>query len=274
MTQVRSFLFFPVTSERFLRKAPSIPADALILDLEASIPSEQKADARAAVAGAIQFLRSNTNSKLFVRINPRDRDDAAACRDASVDAVVVPSTNGADDLLRLKPIFDDADASANIPIYPIIETPAGLINLREILDADINFGGVMFGAEDFVLGLGPLAAPGQDSLFTAAYQVAVHARAYGLPPYGIASTLADVRDLSDFAAACRQARAIGMVGCPGAHPAQVEVVNQEFSPTDDEMRRARAAIEAFEAAGGVPIVVEGRMIDEPIYIRYKALLDL
>lgn len=272
MTVIRSLIFVPTLSKRFLEKAPSVPCDAVILDLEASIPLDKKVAARAELISASKFLREKGVGQVFVRINPRNVKDMQAAYDCYADGVIIPSTNSPEDICTFASLSSGSGDNELPPIYPIIETPLGLLNLRSILDTDVKYGGVMFGAEDFVLGLGPLATPSVDSLLGAAYTVSLTAHAYGLNPYGIAGSLASFKDSEKFKQLCLQARGIGMVGCPAIHPDQVDAINKWFAPNAQEIEIAKAAILAFEEAGGVPITSMGQMIDQPIYERYRALI--
>lgn len=266
----RSFLFVPVLTQKFIEKAAYSSADAVILDLEASIPMAQKAQARGGLAQAAVFLKESGQT-VFCRINTGDLDDVTAVADCDMTGIVVPLVESPKQLAAVADKLKSEGSSTRI--FPIIESPLGLYNLRDILSLDLEVGGFMFGTEDFVLGMGSRALPCRETLFNAAWQVAYSARAYGIAPYGLAGSLADFKDMEAFTALCNEARSMGFVGCPAIHPAQVEVLHQVFTPSQQEMDNAKEAIAAFEAAGEKAISVNGRMVDYPIYYRLKMLLE-
>lgn len=272
MGTIRSLLFVPVLKERFIEKAPGTGAHAIILDLEASIALDRKVEAREALAFAVGTLHENGGAEVVARINAGSREDMQAVAESGADAIMVPTVEYAHELNEVAEVLQSLPASRDMRVYPIIETPLGLLNIREIIETGLNFGGIMFGGEDFVMRLGSGAVPSDDSLFTGAYMVAVAARAYGLNPYGVAGSMADFRDVEQFAAQCKRAKGIGMVGTPAVHPGQVEVINREFAPSPEEVARAQKALADFDEAGGVPVVVDGKMIDGPIAVRYRAML--
>jgi citrate lyase subunit beta/citryl-CoA lyase len=263
----RSFLFVPATSKRFVNKAIGLETDAVILDLEASIPHDQKEEARGCLCDAVEQLRQ-THKTVLVRVNPGNLKDCTAAMEAQADGIVVPTVEQPEDLLCFSSRLDQEKG-----LFPIIETPLGLVNLPSLLATDLPVGGLMFGSEDFVVRMGSRALPCRDLLFNACWQLAVHARAQGITPYGIPGTLADFSETERFREICEQGRRIGMAGCPAIHPGQLSVLNEVFSPSDEELAVARRAVEAFIAAGERAIAVDGRMVDYPIYERYRELLE-
>lgn len=266
----RSFLFVPVLNQEFVDKAATSDADAIILDLEASIPLDQKSAARERLGEAARSL-TTAGQSVFCRINSDNSDDVKAVAASVAAGIVVPLV---EQPVQIENIAETLTSEGSQKfIFPIIETPLGLYNLREILALDVEVAGLMFGAEDFVLGMGSRALPCRETLFNAAWELVFSARAHGITPYGLAGSLADFKDIKTFAALCEEARSIGFVGCPAIHPAQVEVLNQVFAPSTEELRNAKESIRAFEEAGEKAIAVSGRLIDYPIYYRLKKLLD-
>ena len=265
----RSLLFVPVLTQKFIDKAAQSTADAVILDLEASIPQDKKLLARESLAGAADSLKA-AGKTAFCRVNAGDMADVAAAAACELTGIIVPIVESGKQLEEVAETLKSAHSQSLV--FPIIETPLGLYNLREILAADVTVGGLMFGTEDFVLGMGSRALPCRETLFNGAWQVAYAARAHGISPYGLAGSLADFKDMDAFKVLCDEARSMGFVGCPAIHPAQVDVLHAAFSPTQSELDNAREAIQAFEDAGEKAISVGGRMIDYPIYFRLKKML--
>lgn len=266
----RSFLFVPVLTEKFVTKAANSDADAIILDLEASIPLDKKAEARAALGEAASFLGSSGQTVLC-RINAENLDDAAAVAASDAVGLIVPLVEHPTQLAKVVEKLNSTGSEKQI--FPIIETPLGLYNLREILALDMSVSGLMFGAEDFVSGMGSRAQPSRETLFNAAWQIACSARAHDINPYGLAGSLADFRDTDAFEGLCQEARSIGFVGCPAIHPAQIAVLHRVFTPSQGEIDHAREVVQAFKAAGEKAVSVDGRMVDYPIYYRLKKMLD-
>ncbi len=267
----RSLLFVPVLVKRRVNKAAGLHADTIILDLEASIPLAQKQEARDKAPEVADFLRAAGKS-VMIRINRANAEDAVMAAAADIDGLVVPVVEQPDDIYGIINAIRAAGLTAP-PLLPIIETPRGLLNLSELISIDAGVCGLAFGAEDFVQVMGSRALPCADLLFNGAWQVAVTARAYGIKPYGIAGSLVDFNDLDTYRTLCEQARRIGMVGCPAIHPGQLDVLNEVFSASPAELSYASRAIAEFEAAGEKAIAVEGRLVDYPIYFRFKQLLE-
>lgn len=268
---LRSLLFVPVLSKRFLLKAPNTAADAIILDLEASIPADRKQAARDNLPNAVAGLKES-GKIIASRINPRSDEDLSIALNAGIEHIIIPLVESVDDLTFLMEPTVCTNSDATPKYYPIIETPLGLINLTQILTSDISFGGVMCGVEDFIYRLGPLAVPEEDVLAPALWQVTIAAKAFSLQAYGIAESLANIKDQSRFRELCIKARNLGVSGCPAVHPDQVDIINEAFSPTAEQISESEQIIALFEEQGGNPFSYKGRMIDLPIILRHKEIL--
>lgn len=267
----RSLLFVPVLNEKLVAKACGVAADAVVLDLEASIPANLKEQARQRLAHCIHTLHQ-AGRKVLVRVNRDNTQDCIAAVEHGADAIVVPCVENAGHIRVALDSVQQLGSAAPVAWMPIIETPLGLLNVKTIVAMDVNFAGILFGAEDFVLRVGQGVKPSEAALFNAAWQVSVTASAYDLPCYGIAGSIAAFRDPESFRRLCHQAKSIGMVGCPAIHPDQIRIVNEVFQPTNAEVEAAQAVVTAFEAANFSAVSHQGEMIDYPIYDRAKNLL--
>ena len=268
----RTFLFVPASREDFINKAVSIAPDVVIVDLEASIPADQKVEARHGLADRVRRLKL-ANITVYVRVNRDVMEDYRAAWEAGADAIVVPCVEDSQTLaIAAEYISASADVRA-VAWLPIIETPRGLLNAQAIINTAVNVTGVFFGAEDFVLRLGGGVEPTETALLNAAWQISVIASASGIPCYGIAGSLADYQQLEVFRRLCEQAKALGMAGCPAIHPKQVAIVKEVFQPRSDELIQARAIVELFETAGHRVVSYNGKMIDFPVYERAKKCLQ-
>ena len=271
-TALRSMLFVPAVNERFVRKALEVRPDAVVLDLEASIPEQQKDQARDCLAKHICFLKNN-NIIVIVRVNRDLIEDYHAAINFGADALMLPCVEVVDQVTNAFESVRHLKRSHAVGWLPIIETPMGLLNVRAIASLKVKLWGLLFGAEDFVLRLGDSVDPSEAALFNGAWQTSVTASAYGLPCYGIAGTVADFRQDNAFRRLCEQAKSIGMASCPAIHPRQIEIVHEVFQPSAEELVQAQQIIQQFNQAEHSVMSLNGQMIDYPIYYRAKKLLQ-
>lgn len=276
----RSMMFVPVNVDRFVDKAHTRGADAVILDLEDSILPADKAAARALVpAAAAKAARGGAD--VVVRINRpwrlavRDLE-AAVC--PAVAALALPKTADAGHIRAIAEIVGELEREramtvGAIRLIAMIETAAAYFHLREIAGADRRMVAMILGSEDFALEMG--MAPEPDGLAHATFATAIAARAAGLLPLGFIGSLAQFADRDAFRTMVRRARGLGFEGAFCIHPSQVAILNQEFSPTAAEVAHAGSVIAAFraaEAAGRGAIELDGVMIDIPVVARAERLL--
>lgn len=277
----RSYLFVPVLSQKFVAKAATRGADAILLDLEDAIPQDRKAEARAALPNVAKQLASE-NCDVAVRINRSWTDalpDLLAAISPQILAVAAPKVPNAGHILVLDEIMDSAERAAGITpgstgLIAMIETPGGLGEIRAIACASPRVAGLIIGAEDLAAELG--AEPISDVLHTPNMMAVLAAREAGCAPIGYVGSVANFSDLDAFEAKIRQARAMGFVGGFAIHPSQVPVLNSGFSPTDAEVERASRVVAAFDSAlsrGEGAVQLDGRMIDLPVAERARALLE-
>jgi citrate lyase subunit beta/citryl-CoA lyase len=274
MIRWRSLLFIPALSTHLLAKAASRGADALIIDLEDSIPPDRKAQARPAAVLAVTTLVAQGQCVLLrVNRDPDDwRRDIDDMPDGALAAVMLPKTQSAAEVDALATAL--AARHARPPaVVPLIENPRGLLAAADIAahPAVVALG---YGAEDYAAAIGVRATP--VAVGVPAYQVVAAAHAFGRQCIGLPASIGDIADLSAFEDAVRMARAIGFTGSVCIHPRQVEVLNRGFSPTADELDRARrlvAADEAARARGQGAFVFEGRLADGPIVQHARRLLE-
>jgi citrate lyase subunit beta/citryl-CoA lyase len=275
----RSLLFVPVTSERFVAKAHTRGADAIILDLEDSVLPANKAAARAALAATVPRV-SQSGADVVVRINrPLDLavPDIAASVMPGVAALMIPKVMGPEHIRLLAELVADREAALGMPIghthfLGLIESPAALPHLYAIA-AEPRMAGMSVGGEDMATELG--ATPSADSMYVFAMQGLAAARAAGILPMGSMGQLANIDDLDSYRAGMKRGKALGFTTASCIHPAHVPIINEEYGASQAELDRARrllAAFEAAEAAGAGAVAFEGSMIDLPIVIRAKRLL--
>ncbi len=281
----RSLLFVPVLAERFLAKAHTRGADAIILDLEDSIVPAQKAAARAAVAAAVprvaQAGSQGRGADVVVRINrPLDLavPDIAAAVMPGVAALMLPKVMGPEHVRLLGELVSDREAALGLPVghvrfLALIEEPAALPHLFAIA-AQPRMAGMSVGGEDMATELG--ATPSADSMYVFAMQGLAACRAVGILPMGSMGQLAQIDDLDSYRAGLKRGRALGFTTAACIHPAHVPIINEEYGASPAELDRAHRLLAAFDtavAAGEGAVAFEGSMIDLPVAMRARRLLE-
>jgi citrate lyase subunit beta/citryl-CoA lyase len=278
----RSALFVPVNVPRFVEKAWTRGADALILDLEDSVPAAEKPAARALLRDAMREC-ARGGGDVEVRINKPYAlavADLDACVWPGLDAIHVPKAESAREIRILDGLVAERERARGLPVGGVqlsiaVETALGLHNALEIALASPRVVALALGAEDFTLDLEvEPSKDGRELLYGKARIIQV-ARLAGAQPLGTVASIADYRDLPGMTAAVRQARQMGFMGAACIHPAQVAPLNAGFAPGPEEVAAARRVLAAYEAAvaeGRASVGVEGRMVDIPGAERARRLL--
>jgi citrate lyase subunit beta/citryl-CoA lyase len=272
----RSLMFVPVTSERFVSKAHTRGADALILDLEDSILPEHKADARAALPAAVPRVAQG-GADVVVRINrPLDLvvEDIKASVMPGVAALMLPKVMGPEHVRLLAELVTAREEALGMTVghtrfLALIESPAALPHLYAIA-AEPRMAGMSVGGEDMATELG--ATPSADSMYVFAMQGLAASRTAGILPMGSMGQLANIADLDSYRAGLKRGAALGFTTASCIHPAHVPIINEEYGASEAELDRARRLLVAFEAAGAGAVAFEGSMVDLPIVIRAQKLL--
>jgi citrate lyase subunit beta / citryl-CoA lyase len=263
----RSVLYMPGANAKALEKARTLPADALILDLEDAVAPETKAEARDAVASAVS-AKGYGAREVVVRVNGLTTswgaDDIRAAVSAGPDAVLVPKISSAADVSAASAALDAAGAAGSMALWVMIETPASILAVADIAAAA---GSTRLAA--FVMGTNDLAKETRARItadrlpFAFALAAAVTAaRAHGLAV--IDGVYNDIADTDGFEAVCRQGVDFGFDGKTLIHPSQLEPCNRIFAPAASEVEQARAVIAAFDDpqnAGKGVLKVNGRMTE-------------
>ena len=283
MDRLRSLLFVPGVRPDMLQKAPNYPVDALVPDMEDSVPVEEKDRARETVARMLPRLAAagvsvipRTNS-LGTGLLPAD---AAAVVGPHVAGVTVGKIGSAWEVAQVCAVLEGLERAAGIAagstrLLPWIETAQGVANAAEICRASPRIAAVCFGADDYTADMGiPRSADGVELLHPRSV-VAVAARAAGIPALDTPYT--DFRDAEGLRREAALARQLGYRGKFAIHPGQIEAINAAFMPTPQEVEEARRIVSAYEAAraqGRGATSLDGRMIDAPIVLRARNVLAL
>jgi len=278
----RSLLYVPAHVQRFVEKAAGCGADALLLDLEDSVPADRKDLARSALAAAVPTLKRAGNDVL-VRVNGPLQllvPDLRAAVAAGADAVAIPKVLGASHLEAIDALLGELEneygvAHRTTRVIAMIETPAAFEARARIARASARIVAMMLGGGDFALHCESDASP--EVLNLPKQLLVIAARAAGVLPLGLAGTPDALDDLDAFEHMACRSKAMGFAGATCIHPAQVPRLNRAFAPSHDDVQAARALIDAYESAraeGRGALRVNGKMIDAPVVERARRVLAL
>jgi citrate lyase subunit beta/citryl-CoA lyase len=275
---IRSLLYVPASADRFVAKAHERGADAIILDLEDSLPADGKDAARAALATAVPAV-GRAGAVVFVRVNSEperlDLDAEAACR-AGAAGLFVPKVQSPDTLLRLAERLTPLERELGrlaLRFVPLVEDPGAILDARAIAAASPRVLAIATGGEDLATAMD--AEPSADMLRLPKLLVHLAAKAAGILSFGLLRSIADYGDKDAIAASAREARALGFDGASCIHPAVVPILNDAFSPSPAALDKARRMVAAFDAAateGRGAFVFDGQMVDLPIVDRARRLI--
>jgi citrate lyase subunit beta/citryl-CoA lyase len=261
----RSVLYMPGANQRALDKAKTLPADALILDLEDSVAPDAKAEARERVAAAAASGEYGYR-EVTIRVNapgtPWHADDLRAAAEAGPDAVVVPKVDDPDTVRRVEAALEAAGAPDRTAVWAMLETPAAMLDARSVAAASQRLAVLVMGTNDLAKELRAEHVPGRAPLLTGLSLALLAARATGKAI--LDGVYNDVQDLSGFEEETLQGRRMGFDGKTLIHPRQLEPCNRIFAPAEAEVDRARRVIRAFEEAtaqGRGVATVDGTMIE-------------
>ena len=263
----RSVLYMPGANERALEKAKSIPADALIFDLEDAVAPEAKTTARVNVTNAVRS-KSYGGREVIVRVNALDtpwgEDDLAAVIEAGPDVVLAPKVSSPDDVRELEARLTGLGAGEDLQLWVMIETPLAILNVHEIAKAAVSthLAGFVLGTNDLAKDLRAVMTEDRTAFLTALSLTLAAARAYGL--VAIDGVYNDIKNEAGFLRECVHGQTLGFDGKTLIHPKQVETCNRIFSPAPEEIEHSRAIIAAFadpQNAGQGVIKVNGKMTE-------------
>lgn len=255
----RSVLYIPGSKERALDKARNLPVDAIIFDLEDAVAIEEKVNARATLKAALDEGGYGSRVKI-VRINGLDtewgEDDARAVAEMKADAILLPKVGSPEDVDALAALIP-----ADLPIWAMMETPKGMLNAAAIA-AHPRMAGFVMGTNDLAKELQCRFRADRLPMISALSICLLAARAEGLVIVdGVYNAFKDDEGLK---AECEQGRDMGFDGKTLIHPAQVDVCNAAFAPSEAEVELAKRQIAAFEeveASGQGVAVVDGKIVE-------------
>jgi citrate lyase subunit beta/citryl-CoA lyase len=279
---IRSKLFVPGSRPELFEKAAASAADALSFDLEDAVSADKKFEARANIAGFLRNTNSLSGKVSIVRVNPVSSrlfsEDVQAVVGPGLDVINLPKVESRDEVLAAIRAIANAEKaqglSGKIAVLANVESPKGLRFASEIATADRRVAGLQIGFKDL------LARWGIDSRDAVAQQfvrlqVRLAAAEAGIPAYDGAFT--DVKNIAAFRAEAENAKRMGFEGKTCIHPSQIPVANEVFAPTTAQIESARKILSAASEAaarGEAVFTVEGEMVDEPVILSAKAVIEL
>ena len=279
----RSSLILPVNQPRFVERAYTRGADAIVLDLEDSVPAAEKANARTLVKDALP-LAARGGAEVSVRVNNEPgllEHDIDAAVHPGLDNLNVPKAESADQIRAIAAQVERLErarglASGHVQFSLAVETPLGLLNARELATSSPRIRTMSVGVEDYCLALGVEPSPeGTELMYAVSYLVTI-CKAVGVEPTGLVGSIAGFRDLATFEGAAVRARQLGCLGAGCIHPDQVVVLNRVFTPDPAKSEYARRVVEAFEEGvrkGTASVNLDGKMVDVPVYRRALVILE-
>jgi len=274
-------LFAPGNHPRRVEKALTLEADAIILDLEDACPLAAKVATRAVVVEALQRPRHGLG---YVRINALSTEfgygDLCAVAQRGVDGVMLTKVEGPDQIKIADWLIAQLERERGLPprsidLLPLVETGAGLANAEAIARAAPRVRRLAFGAGDFTLDLGLRWSREETELLAFRSALVLASRAAGIePPIDLAWI--DTQDAEGFANSLRWGSTLGFQGKLCIHPDHVAPINKAFSPSAEDIAKARRLVAAFRAAeaeGSAAFTLDGALVDYAIVVRAERVLD-
>ena len=267
----RSVLYIPAANARAMEKARGLAADAIIFDLEDAVSPAEKPFARERLAAALQ--NDYGGRARIVRINGLDTEwgqgDALACAALTglADAVLIPKVSSPADLDRVAALVPD------LPLWAMMETAQGMLNAPAIA-AHPRLQGMVMGTNDLAKEINSRFRPDRLAMLTGLGLCLLAAKAHGITI--IDGVFNAFKDEDGLRVECAQGRDMGFDGKTLIHPAQLDIANAAFAPTEDELGLARRQIEAFEAAtaeGRGVAVVDGRIVENLHVVTARKMLE-
>ena len=284
----RSIHFVPGGQEKMIAKALTLPADGLILDLEDAVPPPLKPATRLIVRRWLETLDFGGRER-WIRMNPVFTEHAVPDLEETIAArphgYIMPKPRTAADVRRVASELERLEEKHGLPfgstklILIATETPQGLLNIADVATASPRTVAISWGIEDLSAAMGLPRVRDDEGRYLdiaryARVMCAVAASAAGVE--WIDTVYTDIPDLDGLRRECREGVAMGFSGKISIHPGQIEVINQEFTPSKAEAEEALALIAAFEEhakKGAGAFAWKGQMMDQPHLTRARKIAD-
>lgn len=281
---MRSRLIMPANNLKFISKAKFRNADAIVLDLEDSVPIEEKLNARKNIKESIKDVGS-TGSKVYVRVNNDEKYlmneiEDVTCKD--LYGIYLPAVQNEQTIKsideKLTIIEEKKDLErGSFKISIAVEDAVGVLNIDSILSSSRRIDSITLGSEDFSadsgIKIGDSTKSAYISIFT---NIILHARKHEVKPMGLIGSIANYKDEENMKRIAKISYEHGFEGASCIHPTMVEILNEQFSPGFDDIKEAKNIVDNFESAlkeGKAATTYNNRMIDYPHYYQSKKLLN-
>ena len=272
----RSLLYIPGSKKRALEKAQTLPADGIIFDLEDAVGVDEKDSARQQVADVLTNFDYG-NRSLMVRVNGFEtnwiNDDLDIICAAAPAAILLPKVRWGADIVRLSEYLDANPNTAETRIWAMMESPLSVLNAQEIAASSPRLQGMVLGTNDLIKDLNARHTASRAPVHTSMEVCLLAARAYGL--ICINGVYNAFRDGDGLRRMCQQDRDMGYDGKSLIHPSQIEIANEIFAPSKDDLELAKRQIAAFEQArsqGQGIAVLDGSIVEYLHIVAAKSLL--
>jgi len=283
----RAVHFVPGANEKMLQKSLALPADSLVLDLEDAVTPENKDSARETVTQWLKRVNFGRQERM-VRMNPLDTPwgvrDLEVTMQGRPDSYLVPKVRTKDDLFKIDTILSRMEREYNYPpgevklVVLATETPQGLLNIRDF-GACPRVDALSWGAEDLSAAIGARRNRDEHGQFLEVFRYArimtlLAATAAGVQP--IDTVFVDIRDTEGLRRECQEGAWMGFTGKITIHPSQIDVVNEVFSPSPEDIAESKELLAAFEEnrqAGRMAFSFKGQMVDVPHLTRARTILE-
>ena len=278
----RALLYMPGDDRRKIEKSTTLGVDCVCMDMEDGVAISHKTEARAVIAQATKDLDFG-NSERCIRINSVgsgfEKFDLAAAIATNPDSIVLPKVETAAQVRSISEYIEIYELSSKLNIGSIrllvgVETAKGILNLKEIADADKRLDAIIFGAEDYAASVGATRTKEANEVLYARSAVVTACAANDLQ--AIDMVYIDFRDTDGLRLEAEQGAGLGFSGKQIIHPNQVEAVQEAFTPSAEAIEYAQRVIKAFAASqkeGKGAFALDGKMIDMPLLRNAKKVLD-
>jgi len=278
----RAILYMPGDDRRKIEKATTLGVDSICMDMEDGVAANKKTEARAVIAQAMKDLDFG-NSERCIRINSigsgLEKRDLAAALATNPDSIVVPKIETAEQVKWVSEHIETYELSSKLNIGSVrllvgVETAKGILNLKEIAEADKRLEAIIFGGEDFAASIGAVRTKDAIELLYARQAVVTACAANDLQAIDI--VFIDFKDSEGLRAEAEQGAGFGFSGKQVIHPNQVSVAQEAFTPSDSAIEYAKRIVESFETSqkeGKGAYALDGKMIDMPLLKNAQKVLE-
>ncbi|KAJ2811596.1 hypothetical protein H4S07_001961 [Coemansia furcata] len=269
-TKLRRAVFYvPCSEERKIQKSFLSPADCIMYDLEDGVSLNRKGLARSLVISALGAAGPRAR-ELGVRINAigsgLEKDDLTVVLQAArLDVIMIPKVETPGDIHYVSELVKELAPESNVRIIAGIETARGIVNIRDIAQADRRVDSLLFAAEDYCADTGISRTKGRQELYYARSVVATTAHAYKLQAIDMVTM--DFRDMDVLREESREGAEMGFTGKQVIHPNQVDIVQECFAPSKETVARAWRIVDGYQKhykLGKGAFDLDGKAIDMPV----------